>query len=218
MKKRILAILLLAIVCLLSSCVENDVRVELKDKGGGTVTYSYKLNKIIADEYLTGKAPDVLHGADVEEIDGEAYYCKTESFECSDNAELEAKIKELSMLGETSMPFFSTVDVEDNYIKLTTSSGIISEDVKALAQKEKVDIYELVYLELSITMPSEIETYSLGAVSEDKKSLSVRFDDLSEENTLEVKSISHRKARIGTIRFNPQRYVEKKRNIRYDAS
>ena len=74
MKKALLKLIPLfsALLCtalILASCADTDLAVTVTDNGG-TIAYSYSVDKEIADEHFGAELPDGLKRCNVDEIDG----------------------------------------------------------------------------------------------------------------------------------------------------
>ncbi len=184
-KRKIAALLIVLALCLMfTSCVRNNVGIVLNDGEGGNIIYTYKVNKTVIDRYLSGKPPERL--IDTEQIGTETYYVATVNVAATTDAELEAQLLDMMLLEESGAEIFSDATVSENYIKLVTSTAVIPEDIKALAAAERVNIYEHVKLELTVTCPREIEAYAGGELSPDGRTVTLTLKDLSQAQSIEI--------------------------------
>ncbi len=195
MKKRfakIITCILLAIMCcvLLASCVENTVNVKMNGEGGGTVVYSYKMKKSVADE-LWGQ--DQLYGelknAKLEEIDGELYYHNSYEYVADTDEDLKSELLGVCVLNESSLPMFKSVIIEDNYICIEIDDILFSEELKESYGVEDMQADSSMIIDLSVKLPSIIAEHTGGKVSFDGRTVSARFDNTSTEYKIEASCI-----------------------------
>ena len=181
-----LLLLLTALTVLLSGCVKNELALNVDPDGGGTFTYVYRVEKGIADEYFPpGFAEDCLY----EEIDGKLYYCKSNTVTVGSYAELEATLINLPFMAEDGMRLFTEATVREDYVRLCTASDVIPGDIVTMAEKNGIDIYDYITLEVAVTMPYRVETSSLGDLSSDGYGVTVVVEDLSRSHVIELQCV-----------------------------
>ena len=186
MKKILLLLIaLLCIALILASCAGSDLAVNVTENGG-TIAYRYYVDMEIANEYFGEDLPDGLNACEIDEIDGRICYVYSESFTAHSFTELEEKLCNINLYGEDSMNAFSSASANSTSLKLTINP-CITEDIKDIALIQGADLDELTRLSLTVTMPYEIEQYSEGALSEDKRTLTLELSDFDVEKNVELK-------------------------------
>ena len=185
LRRILLFAILLCIAILICSCAGSDLVVNVTENGG-TVAYKYYVDMKIADEYFGEDLPDGLSACEIDEIDGRICYVYSESFTAQSFAELEEKLCNINLYGEDGMNVFSSASVSNTNIKLTINP-CITEDIKDIALIQGAELDELTRLSLTVTMPYEIEQYSEGALSEDKRTLTLELSDFDVEKNVELK-------------------------------
>lgn len=185
--KKILTIIMLLIctALILASCADSDLSVTVTENGG-TVAYKYYVDKEIADEYFNAELPDGLAACQIDEIDGRLCYLYSESFTAQSFTELEDKLCNIKLYGEDGMNVFSSASASSTSLKLTTKA-FVTEDIKDIALMQGADLGELTKLSLTVTMPYEIEQYSEGALSEDKRTLTLELSSFDVEKNVELR-------------------------------
>lgn len=188
MKKRALKLIVVCLflfcLCSFFGCVQSNLTVRLNGNGG-EITYSYKINKAIADNFFDGEPPPLS----VEKINGELYYVSEKSFAASSNAELENFLTDLPLFENEGIPVFAEAEIKPYYIRLVNNSDIFSEHMLELAESSGVDLYGLISVDITVTMPSKINEHSKGNLSEDGQSVFYSFD-LHEKSTLEISAVN----------------------------
>ena len=186
MKKRLVLIMLLICAALiLASCADAELTVNVTEKGG-TVAYKYYVDKELADEYFNAELPDGIKACQIDEIDGRLCYVYSESFTAHSFSALEKKLCNIKLYGEDGMNAFSSASASSTSLKLTTKA-FVNEDLKDIALIQGADLLELASLSLTVTMPYEIEEYSEGTLSEDKKTLTLMLSSFDVEKNVEIK-------------------------------
>ena len=186
MKKILLLLIaLLCITLILASCSGSDLAVNVTENGG-TIAYRYYVDMEIADEYFGEDLPDGLSACEIDEIDGRICYVYSESFTAHSFTELEEKLCNINLYGEDGMNVFSSASANSTSLKLTINP-CITEDIKDIALIQGADLDELTRLSLTVTMPYEIEQYSEGALSENKRTLTLELSDFDVEKNVELK-------------------------------
>lgn len=186
MKKRLVLIMLLICVALiLASCADAELKVNVTEKGG-TVAYKYYVDKELADEYFNAELPDGIKACQIDEIDGRLCYVYSESFTAHSFSALEKKLCNIKLYGEDGMNAFSSASASSTSLKLTTKA-FVNEDLKDIALIQGADLLELASLSLTVTMPYEIEQYSEGTLSEDKRTLTLELSGFDVEKNVELK-------------------------------
>lgn len=186
MKKRLVLIMLLICAALiLASCADAELKVNVTEKGG-TVAYKYYVDKELADEYFNAELPDGIKACQIDEIDGRLCYVYSESFTAHSFSALEKKLCNIKLYGEDGMNAFSSASASSTSLKLTTKA-FVNEDLKDIALIQGADLLELASLSLTVTMPYEIEEYSEGTLSEDKKTLTLMLSSFDVEKNVEIK-------------------------------
>ena len=186
MKKILTLIMLLMCTALiLASCADSDLIV-IVTENGGTIAYEYYVDKEIADEYFNAELPDGLAACQIDEIDGRICYVYSESFTAQSFDELEDKLCNIKLYGEDGMNVFSSASANSTSFKLTTKA-FVTEDIKDIAFTQGADLAELTKLSLTVTMPYEIEQYSEGTLSEDKRTLTLELSGFDVEKNVELK-------------------------------
>ena len=183
----LLLIVLLCIALILASCAGSELAVNVTENGG-TIAYRYYVDMEIADEYFGEDLPDGLSACEIDEIDGRICYVYSESFTAQSFAEFEEKLCNINLYGEDGMNFFSSASANSTSLKLTINP-CITEDIKDIALIQGADLDELTKLSLTVTMPYEIEQYSEGALSEDKRTLTLELSDFDVEKNVELKCV-----------------------------
>ena len=185
--KKILTLIMLLIctALLLVSCADADLAVTVTESGG-TIVYEYYVDKEIADEYFNTELPDGLAACQIDEIDGRICYVFSESFTAQSFDELENKLCNIKLYGEDGMNVFSKTTASGTSLALTLNP-FVTEDIKDIAIIQGADINDLARLSLKITMPYEIEQYSEGALSENKKTLTLEISNFDMQKSVEVK-------------------------------
>lgn len=186
MKKRLVLIMLLICTALiLASCADAELKVNVTEKGG-TVVYKYYVDKELADEYFNAELPDGLAACQIDEINGRICYVYSESFTAQSFTELENKLCNIKLYGEDGMNVFSSASASSTSLKLT-AKAFVTEDIKDIALIQEADLKELARLSLTVTMPYEIEQYSEGTLSEDKRTLTLELSSFDVEKNVELK-------------------------------
>ena len=186
MKKILTLIMLLMCTALiLASCADSDLIV-IVTENGGTIAYEYYVDKEIADEYFNAELPEGLAACQIDEIDGRICYVYSESFIAQSFDELENKLCNIKLYGEDGMNVFNSASANSTSLKLTTKA-FVTEDIKDIALIQGADLDELTKLSLTVTMPYEIEQYSEGTLSEDKRTLTLELSGFDVEKNVELK-------------------------------
>ena len=185
--KRILLLLiaLLCIALILASCAGSELAVNVTENGG-TVAYRYYVDMEIADEYFGEDLPDGLSACEIDEIDGRICYVYSESFTAQSFTELEDKLCNIKFYGEDEMNAFSSASATSRSLRLTVNP-CITEDIKDIALIQGAELKEIAKLTLTVTMPYEIEQYSEGTLSEDKRTLTLELSGFDVEKNVELK-------------------------------
>ena len=185
--KKILTLIMLLIctALILASCADSDLIVNVTENGG-TIAYEYYVDKEIADEYFNAELPDGLAACQIDEIDGRICYVYSESFTAQSFDELEDKLCNIKLYGEDGMNVFNSASANSTSFKLTTKA-FVTEDIKDIALIQGADLDELTKLTLTVTMPSEIEQYSEGTLSEDKRTLTLELSGFDVKKNVELK-------------------------------
>lgn len=187
MRRILLFVILLCIAILICSCADSDLAVNVTENGG-TIAYRYYVDMEIADEYFGESLPNGLAACDIDEIDGRICYVYSESFTAQSFSELEDRLCNITLYGEDGMNVFSSTSVSNTNIKLTVNP-CITEDIKEIALIQGADLDELTRLSITVTMPYEIEQYSEGSLSEDKKTLTLELSDFDVEKNIELSCV-----------------------------
>ena len=187
MKKILLKLIPLfaALLCtalILASCADTDLAVTVTDNGG-TISYSYSVDKEIADGHFGAELPDGLKRCSVDEIDGRICYVFSESFTAQSFDELEDKLCNITLYGEDGMNVFSSASANSTSLRLTVDP-CVTEDIKDIALIQGADLTELTKLTLTVTMPYEIEQYSEGTLSDDRKTLTLELSNFDVEKNV----------------------------------
>ena len=182
---------LLCTVQIFTACANNELAVTVSDSGG-TIAYKYYADKEIVDERFSSNLPNGLKNCDIDEINGRIYYVHEESFEASDFTELQDKLCRISLYGEESMNAFSSAAITARSLTLTVNP-CVTEDVKDIALIQEVNLEDIAILSLTVTMPYEIEEYSEGTLSEDKKTLTLELSSFDSEKQIEVNCVNDEK-------------------------
>ena len=190
MKKILLKLIPLfaALLCsalILASCADSDLSVTVTENGG-TIAYEYYADKEIVDEYFNAELPDGLAACQIDEINGRICYVYSEKFTAQSFTELEDKLCNITLYGEDGMNVFSSASVTSQSLRLTVNP-FVTEDIKDIALIQGADLAELAKLSLTVTMPYEIEQYSEGTLSEDKKTLTLELSRFDVEKNVELK-------------------------------
>ena len=190
MKKALLKLIPLfsALLCtalILASCADTDLAVTVTENGG-TVSYSYSVDKEIADGHFGTELPDGIKACEIDEIDGRICYVFSESFTAQSFDELEDKLCNITLYGEDGMNVFSSASANSTSLRLTVNP-CVTEDIKDIALIQGADLTELTKLTLTVTMPYEIEQYYEGTLSEDKKTLTLELSTFDAEKNVELK-------------------------------
>ena len=185
--KKILTLIMLLIctALILASCADSDLSVTVTENGG-TIAYEYYVDKEIADEYFNAELPEGLATCQIDEIDGRLCYVYSESFTAQSFTELEEKLCNIKLYGEDGMNVFNSALANSTSLKLTINP-CITEDIKDIALIQGADLDELTKLTLTVTMPYEIEQYSEGTLSEDKRTLTLELSRFDVEKNVELK-------------------------------
>ena len=185
--KKILTLIMLLIctALILASCADSDLIVNVTENGG-TIAYEYYVDKEIADEYFNAELPDGLAACQIDEIDGRICYVYSESFTAHSFTELENKLCNIKLYGEDGMNVFNSASANSTSFKLTTKA-FVTEDIKDIALTQGADLTELSKLTLTVTMPYEIEQYSEGTLSKDKRTLTLELSGFDVEKNVELK-------------------------------
>ena len=185
--KKILTLIMLLIctALILASCADSDLIVNVTENGG-TIAYEYYVDKEIADEYFNAELPDGLAACQIDEIDGRICYVYSESFTAQSFDELEDKLCNITLYGEDGMNVFSSASATSQSLRLTVNP-FVTEDIKDIALTQGADLVELTKLTLTVTMPYEIEQYSEGTLSEDKRALTLKLSGFDVERNIELK-------------------------------
>lgn len=176
---------MLCMALLLCACAASDLSVTVTENGG-TIAYEYYVDKEIADEYFNAELPDGLAACQIDESDGRICYVYSESFTAHSFTELENKLCNIKLYGEDGMNVFNSASANSTSFKLTTKA-FVTEDIKDIALIQGADLAELTKLSLTVTMPYEIEQYSEGTLSEDKKTLTLELSRFDVEKNVELK-------------------------------
>ena len=192
MKKALLKLIPLfsALLCtalILASCADTDLAVTVTENGG-TVAYSYSVDKEIADGHFGAELPDGLKRCSVDEINGRICYVFSESFTAQSFDELEDKLCNITLYGEDGMNVFSSASANSTSLRLTVNP-CVTEDIKDIALIQGADLTELTKLTLTVTMPYEIEQYSEGTLSKDKKTLTLELSNFYAEKNIDLKCV-----------------------------
>ena len=190
MKKILLKLIPLfaALLCsalILASCADSDLSVTVTENGG-TIAYEYYADKEIVDEYFNAELPDGLAACQIDEINGRICYVYSEKFTAQSFTELEDKLCNITLYGEDGMNVFSSASVTSQSLRLTVNP-FVTEDIKDIALIQGADLAELAKLSLTVTMPYEIEQYSEGTLSEDKKTLTLELSRFDVEKNVELR-------------------------------
>ena len=186
MKKILLLLVpLLCTALLLCACADSNLSVTVTENGG-TIAYEYYVDKEIADEYFNAELPEGLAACQIDEIDGRICYVYSESFTAQSFTELENKLCNIKLYGEDGMNVFSSASANSTSFKLTTKA-FVTENIKDIALTQGADLTELTKLSLTVTMPYEIEQYSEGTLSEDKRTLTLELSRFDVEKNVELK-------------------------------
>ena len=185
--KKILTLIMLLIctALILASCADSDLSVTVTENGG-MIAYEYYVDKEIADEYFSAELPEGLATCRIDEIDGRICYVYSESFTAQSFTELENKLCNIKLYGEDGMNVFNSALANSTSLKLTTKA-FVTEDIKDIALIQGADLDELTKLSLTVTMPYEIEQYSEGTLSEDKRTLTLELSRFDVEKNVELK-------------------------------
>ena len=185
--KKILTLIMLLIctALILASCADSDLSITVTENGG-TVAYKYYVDKQIADEYFNSELPEGLATCQIDEIDGRICYVYSENFTAQSFDELEDKLCNITLYGEDGMNVFSSASATSQSLRLTVNP-FVTEDIKDIALIQGADLDELTKLSLTITMPYEIEQYSEGTLSEDRKTLTLELSGFDVEKNVELK-------------------------------
>ena len=185
--KKILTLIMLLIctALILASCADSDLSVTVTENGG-TIAYEYYVDKEIADEYFNSELPEGLAACQIDEIDGRLCYVYSESFTAHSFTELENKLCNIKLYGEDGMNVFNSASANSTSFKLTTKA-FVTEDIKDIALIQGADLDELTKLSLTVTMPYEIEQYSEGTLSEDKRTLMLELSEFDVEKNVELR-------------------------------
>ena len=185
--KKILTLIMLLIctALILASCADSDLSVTVTENGG-TIAYEYYVDKEIADEYFNAELPEGLAACQIDEIDGRICYVYSERFTTQSFTELENKLCNIKLYGEDGMNAFNSASANSTSLKLITKA-FVTEDIKDIALIQGADLDELTKLSLTVTMPYEIEQYSEGALSEDKRTLTLELSRFDVEKNVELK-------------------------------
>ena len=84
------------------------------------------------------------------------------------------------------MNVFSSASASSTSLTLTVNP-FVTEDIKDIALIQGADLDELTKLSLTVTMPYEIEQYSEGTLSEDKRTLTLELSRFDVEKNVELK-------------------------------
>lgn len=186
MKKILTLIMLLMCTALiLASCADSALIVNVTENGG-TIAYEYYVDKEIADEYFNAALPEGLAACQIDEVDGRICYVYSESFTAQSFDELEDKLCNITLYGEDGMNVFSSASATSQSLRLTVNP-FVTEDIKDIALIQGADLTELTKLSLTVTMPYEIEQYSEGTLSEDKRTLTLELSNFDVEKNVELK-------------------------------
>ena len=169
---------------MLLSCSESKLSITVSECGG-TLNYTYHVNKEIADEYFGAELPQGLLNCEVDEVDGIVCYVYSESASTQSFSEFETKLCNINLYGEDNMNIFSFASISDRTLRLSINP-FVTEDIKDIALIQGVDIQEIIKLSLTITMPYEIESFSEGNISTDKRSLTLELSNFDAEKDIEV--------------------------------
>lgn len=196
MKKILLKLIPLfaALLCtalLLCSCVNTRLNIVINETGG-VIQYEYYIDKSAADEYFGEDLPDGLSACEIDEIDGRICYVYSEIFTAQSFAELEEKLCNINLYGEDGMNVFSSASATLRSLRLTVNP-CITEDIKDIALIQGAELDELAKLTLTVTMPYEIEQYSEGTLSEDKKTLTLEISSFDTEKQIELNCVNDEK-------------------------
>ena len=185
--KKILTLIMLLIctALILASCADSALIVNVTENGG-TIAYEYYVDKEIADEYFNAELPEGLAACQIDEIDGRICYVYSESFTAQSFTELENKLCNIKLYGEDGMNVFNSASANSTSFKLTTKA-FVTENIKDIALTQGADLTELTKLSLTVTMPYEIEQYSEGTLSEDKRTLTLELSRFDVEKNVELK-------------------------------
>ena len=192
MKKILLKLIPLfaALLCsalILASCADSDLSVTVTENGG-TIAYEYYADKEIVDEYFNAELPEGLAACQIDEIDGRICYVYSESFTTQSFDELEDKLCNITLYGEDGMNVFSSASATSQSLRLTVNP-FVTEDIKDIALIQGADLAELTKLTLTVTMPYEIEQYSEGTLSKDKRTLTLELSGFDVEKNVELKCV-----------------------------
>ena len=190
MKKTLLKLIPLfsALLCtalLLCACADSSLKVTVNENGG-MVAYRYYVDKEIADKHFSAEFPEGLQACEIDEIDGRICYVYSESFTAQSFAELEDMLCDIKLYGEDGMNVFSSASASSTSLKLTINP-FVTEDIKDIALIQGAELNELTRLKLTVTMPYEIDQYSEGTLTEDKKTLTLELSRFDVEKNVDLK-------------------------------
>lgn len=187
--KKILTLIMLLIctALILASCANSDLSVTVTENGG-TIAYEYYVDKEIADEYFSSELPDGLKVCEIDEINERLCYVYFESFTVQSFDELEKKLCDIKLYGEDGMNVFSSASANSRSLTLTVNP-FVTEDIQDVALIRGADLEALTRLTLKITMPYEIERYSEGTLSDDKRTLTLTLSGFDAPKSIEIKCV-----------------------------
>jgi len=182
MKKNI--ILMLPVIFILSSCLGIESRMALKRDGSGTLTFNYKISRMIKDLELQNGGGGVLP-LPVSEEDFRRAAESTEGVRLSsvkqtedeENIYIEARLEfdrvealnELSAAGQMEMAYNAGSGTQK--FRQVISSGTGGEEVSAETLSMLEAFFAGYELSFVIATPTPIRSHSLGSLSEDEKQL-----------------------------------------------
>ena len=178
---------LLSGIILFLACSDEQLTIIINEHGG-SLHYEYYVDKEIADEYFGENLPEGLVNCNIDEIKGKLCYIYSKDYAVDNFDELENELCNITFYGEEGMNIFSSASVNERSLLLKTNPCMKNIENSMLIQKE--EIKELAKLSLTITMPYEIEEYSGGTLSEDKKTFTITLSDFDEEKIIKAKCIN----------------------------
>lgn len=192
MKKLLLKLIPLfaALLCtsvLLSACADGQLSVTVSENGG-SLCYEYYVNKRLADEHFDGTLPIGLQACEIDEVNGELCYVYSESLTAQSLGELEKKLCDIKLYGEDGMNIFSSASASSRSLTLTVNP-FVTDDIKDVALIRGADLEALTRLTLKVTMSHEIERYSEGALSDDKRTLTLTLSGFDAPKSIEIKCV-----------------------------
>lgn len=140
MKKIVLIALLFLITAItFVGCIGNEIEIEVNEDGG-TLLYTWTVDKENADAYYGDRLPEVIKKAEIIEKEGRPYYSNTETAQYSSLEELSKAIKELCLVGEDGLNLFESVQVSKNRILLITRADLTPADIDGSSEFMTLDL------------------------------------------------------------------------------